>query len=834
MKSLWVPFRVALFFSLLIFGASPLFAAPEFFPPLLSSAQERDEYIRRLTAEEPWLPEAVSTYAGTYTGAGWPALFNREQVLVRDLQRSFNYDDLLRDRSPLLTLRVERLEERMTAARVLSLSSVSEVQSAITSVVEPMMVFEDVARIITEIESEIERIVQSPRWEPQGILTGLINCLPAEARQAIFKAGSWESQLEMLSHAPNLTEEAIQHHFKFAALGLPGDLDRDSLLRMAGEMIEREKRLVDLLRAKQYVLKVKALNPGLTMRDLATPLHKPNPTHFPLFEISAAEAKELSHILASTPHHKYASKLEKKLTDVSHELREIPSLTPTSHYLLREVPPYLSLYRGSVGGDCSTDRSAGFVYSPYMRVFFIMNPDQPKPVGYVSGAIVEVAGQRKFYLYDLTGPQVSDSMAEEIFHAFHASLAALQVTGLNIASAKVAASNNHFAPLVAIFGKYAQNTSGEAQSFPDRDIRAAIAKHDGSKTDTYDSETTNRLGHPFAPLASVASRIRVANLGKENELRTKLENATSPKERLFGALAMRFSNISPPAEMRQEVDRIYAHLVNKDRVTLADFYGRLEEDLAPYQLELRGKTQRELLPYLWEGYFQCPDALQAADPEGKHQTMKMALYALKRVNTPQVLLELIQSHPTYFSENAEFNAFTRGLHLEREVDIRRVLQLSRAGVDFGFLAEDTGSLRQLLLQQNEHLFIWALEQVVRQARWEVIDAAVLTAIANTLDNEAHPTEDLSLAAIEFLLHFRTTQEDVLENLKISVDEEDNLQIAFRAATALLLNGVRYKPAYQLSFKNRNEASIPERVRALAKKARLAYKASCAEIIEGEG
>jgi hypothetical protein len=76
-------------------------------------------------------------------------------------------------------------------------------------------------------------------------------------------------------------------------------------------------------------------------------------------------------------------------------------------------------------------------------------------------------------------------------------------------------------------------------------------------------------------------------------------------------------------------------------------------------------------------------------------------------------------------------------------------------------------------------------------------------VALGLDNTNAPEGDdsLSLKTVKLLMDVRTQNATVNEQLQLSVDEEEDVTIAYRAAIALLRNGVTHAPAVELIQQN---------------------------------
>ena len=122
---------------------------------------------------------------------------------------------------------------------------------------------------------------------------------------------------------------------------------------------------------------------------------------------------------------------------------------------LTEVHPYHGIFRGNLGGDCSTSHSFGFANSPMERVFFITNK-KGEGVGYVNGSKVFLPddGQSAFLINTVAGARVSGIMTETILSALARSKSALGVDEVVIIGEQNLGDNINYEIIRGVYRKF--------------------------------------------------------------------------------------------------------------------------------------------------------------------------------------------------------------------------------------------------------------------------------------------------------------------------------------------------------------------------------------------
>lgn len=180
----------------------------------------------------------------------------------------------------------------------------------------------------------------------------------------------------------------------------------------------------------------------------------------------------------------------------------------TDTYFIREAPPTLGIWRGYLGGDCSSRDTFAFPYSPLERGYYVYN-SKGVAKGYIMATVVMVDGKRTLYMHDVTGRHLSPRLAEKILHGFYQALSKLDsnLHQITIPKFEQIHENNNFVELVKVQQKYANGRPLVKQTYLDTAIRSILSATPGSST-KYDSPEVNSEAVVFEPNPEILSSIR--------------------------------------------------------------------------------------------------------------------------------------------------------------------------------------------------------------------------------------------------------------------------------------------------------------------------------------
>jgi HEAT repeat protein len=184
---------------------------------------------------------------------------------------------------------------------------------------------------------------------------------------------------------------------------------------------------------------------------------------------------------------KYASDTISKQTKVTSEVE------------LMEVPPQIGIFRGSVGGDCSTQFSFPYPNDPHERVFYIKTKKLGRVYkGYVSATEVMVGAEKALYVITISGAHVSAQDVELIFRGFEKAKDTLGVKHIILPTLDNLAGLINFPAIKAAYENHIKKSNDSVELvYQDKEIRDVIEQYkpdSGYNQGTYDYSYKNKNG----------------------------------------------------------------------------------------------------------------------------------------------------------------------------------------------------------------------------------------------------------------------------------------------------------------------------------------------------
>jgi HEAT repeat protein len=170
---------------------------------------------------------------------------------------------------------------------------------------------------------------------------------------------------------------------------------------------------------------------------------------------------------------------------------------------LSQVVPPVGVFRGCVGGDCSSKLSFPYPNDPHERVFFIQGDssqqDQGTPKGYVSCTEVQLLGRLKgLYVHTVSGSGVTEGTTELILNGLEAKKKELGVDFILLPTSENLPSLLNFEAPKAIYQRHIQGRPELIINYQDHDLRRQIQEHRSRfNVGKYDSTHTNRKAVPY-------------------------------------------------------------------------------------------------------------------------------------------------------------------------------------------------------------------------------------------------------------------------------------------------------------------------------------------------
>jgi hypothetical protein len=488
-------------------------------------------------------------------------------------------------------------------------------------------------------------------------------------------------------------------------------------------------------------------------------------------------------------------------------------------HILREIPPRLAIFRGCVGGDCSTSHSWAYPYSPFERYFFIESREG-KIIGYVSGAITKVNGQPNFYLRDVVGPGLKPEQIPTIVYGFYLALEKMGLNQMTLMPLEFA-HENVYQPQEDIL-KAIPTAVIVNQVFQDQDFR--IKYLDRSVTNReFDAVTRHAAVRQMNPENAVLQNYRIKLLG--DELTSKnigVEPTSRYWELIDGATA---SNdvviLSRNVDPHRDWQSFLNVLRNEQKLPLQEFYESAMTASEANGFPLSQNLIRKHDVMFRVGHLNAPDAFTTTDPKLLRQTVRYVRSLLWNQSTASLALEIIQEHRELMeSHEVMIDAFASLFERHRDQDAILLAQLWGIGIHLK-------NLRLTELQVD-----WAIASArsadvllaMAKKRKEFSDhlpTPVVQRLAKLLDSGRDGDESVSEAAAALLYDADLSDPEVLNEVVESIEQDENAKIFIPLSIAYLRSTVKTaavaRVAVEILAANIQTAEFPTEWRQEAKR-----------------
>ena len=443
--------------------------------------------------------------------------------LMGRLREGPEFQRLLDERGDLLTLKISGAERSGSVTRVvLDEGFVQRWGVSLANAVSRKELLEvegGNTKASSAFLKEIEDILKSPqgRINEDSLVTALastIEGVDGNLRREIAE-GVAQGDISLLRQ--HLPETLQGSSFDPTRLGIEMGKDREYYLSFLESSIQSGKRLDELL--PTYIFS-KHVSQNATLGEYLRDMHEGALDH-----IKDAHSKNvrIQEVLANLPAEQQrplkrflGGRLDRIWREISKHKKVITETADAENtsLTLTEVHSFLGIFRGNLGGDCSTSVSFGYANGPLERVFFITNK-RGQDVGFVNGTKVSLPdGRSAFLINTVAGERVSGIMTENILSSLARSKTALGVDEVVIIGEQSLKRNINYSIIRDVYKK----SQGEPVkvTFDDRETREIIGHFLG--VNSYDSvsalenarylkipniEIAVRIEtRPFAPLAT--------------------------------------------------------------------------------------------------------------------------------------------------------------------------------------------------------------------------------------------------------------------------------------------------------------------------------------------
>jgi hypothetical protein len=640
-------------------------------PPKLKTQFAMNQFAKKMRR---LIPETGTSKYQRVTYTEMKHFLQRQQNLVKNLEKDPDYISLADQRLPLQTFLFEQIEER------------PESEQVIASPWDDLLAASELDELPPEkAQAELRTLLQSwPSRASANFFSGFASLLSAEQKKVLAEpdlALRWQTIKNYLADK-NIAD--VRARFDASRYGVSEpDWELSDLDLLVNVIDSSETRILLLLQKLQE-----------------------NGTPWILDETPPALSSLISD---SSRVEKLINGLKNRAVRLFTEKSETGKRAEVHRQIvLRETPPYLAIFRGCVGNDCSTSSSTFIPYIPGSRNWWIEDT-KGNHLGYVAGAITMVDGKPNLYIHDVTGPGIARTDIALILTGLfqmRENYGADQMTIMSRAFTK----ENHFPQLVAALKKYGYKFSKSVkQKFTDEKIREEYFKDGGH----YDTVSRHARVRKIDPPEALLSDVRATKI--PNAVLTVTEPSENP-ERFWQILTLAARNddaaylIDGFGKTKADWVPLIRVINNRRHLPVAEYYRAVEAAFTRAALPFSKNLAKKFDLLFQDGYLNARDAF--AEPNLR-QAVRYVSDILWRSPLPNDAQPWIRENLDVLENNELMSRNVRTLFdRAEEEDRERVNTLWAAGYrfknlnlsdeDLSWLAEDFYNVPKLAM--------WSLEQ----------------------------------------------------------------------------------------------------------------------------
>ena len=324
-------------------------------------------------------------------------------------------------------------------------------------------------------------------------------------------------------------------------------------------------------------------------------------------------------------------RLQKLIRDIYKNAETIQSVSMTQNLKLIEVHPYLGIFRGRVGLDCSLSCAFGFPNDPNYRVFFIIN-EQGEDIGYVTGAKVFLPnGTTAFFINTINGLRVSGITAEIIFSVFSKVRDKLGVEEIVILGTQNESSNLNYQSIREIYRQY--RGKSVRISFEDRSLQLRKIIASQTRSDYEDPKRFKHANYLNEPHIEVHVDVEERPFGISIP-----EKDISKKDQLW--IIFKNTKLARKLQLNLDVSKIIGQSLrqfvqNKEKMPITVYRQKIEELFKALSIEEGEKIEFE--PLFFEGMLGALDAFHKQYIEKTKERLRI-FKRMRKFNDIELLL----------------------------------------------------------------------------------------------------------------------------------------------------------------------------------------------------
>ena len=734
------------------------------FPPELKDGDELRARASRIRTELHETHTSTNRSITHGDAAGIEEFLRREQELVAHLKTMPDYMKMAEARPPLQMLSFRRVSIKEVTGNGAS----PEWTKFVSKYGDPSL------SQTSDIKPQLHQLFDEWTREPsQGFFSGWASLLSKDGRSILSNPVLEERWAQIKEELQGVDIQELRRKFRAERFGIESkEWNLNDLDKVVAKLIYRENRIAALIQQ----LNVERNHAGQAWFN----------------------DENLSEWIGSSELDGRVEKLVLSLKGRMESLFGNPNAKIRAEHvdrelIIREIPPYLAIYRGCVGNDCSTASSWAFPYAPMERNFWVEETNGNR-LAYVSGAITDIEGKPCLYIRDISGPSLAPSDIPLIMDGFYLARALYGAEYMTIAHTSFL-NQNHFPGLRDQIRLYGDGTSVLVnQTFADTNIRMNVLGVLPGSGLGYDNPLTqHRTVRKVNRLDQDLVHVRVKRLAGE----MNLKDPNKDPEALWTMLqdAVTFGETSAlEISMVQSVNwrEVVSAIRNVTRLNAKEYYGSVEKLFADNKLPFSRNMMRKNEHLFMIGHLAAPDAFQS---ENVRQSVRYVTDMVWRnKGSLDQAAALISANLTVLEENEIFIRSVRSIfERKREEDVKRADFLFKSGFRFTHTELSMDDLQWLTASLPEpEINRWMIHRILKSTtnlKVEDIEQPVADAIARLLNNEDESVDEgISIEAANMFYKIRglvkattLTKKEVLE----SIDTDENPQVRVPLAVAFL-------------------------------------------------
>ncbi len=663
----------------------------------LSSNEKQINFLIWLQEEIPWIFEEGAEYDIDF----FTLMQNMQTLQDKNIKNNLDFKDLYEDRAESTTITItefantELIERQITKPSLKAIGKRLELQELYGTSVSQAQ------KLITK---KIKALVNNHYSLTYRSIVNTLNATLTSSTKKKRLNNSNILTLKKLLRSKNFITKKDIAKVDFERLGLDQTTSRKDFLDLIQKSLENETLLAEY---------------GVILTLLETLPKRSNLE--PSFLINAkriASKKEITATLLSTLDN---SKINKKIAGTSASYMQATAKDVSVgtkkqtlvSYRISEVPPHLGVFRGIVGGDCSTEKSFPIAYAPYEHIYYIYNDDE-QLIGYAQATEVEYKDKYYFYLHDIVGARLPGTATNLIVEAISQYASKIGFKGLLLPSIEIMKKNINYETIhhnlenILLENDY---TIIPRVDYLDSEIRPKLVKNlnYGTSLD-YDTEDENTSLHLYETPAVDTDNIIISM--KKNHTKTPKLNKNKPSyEQTFIQLlhilyfersedsqnalrdavdkaidgqddsknfdkrrALAWSIASTSGVDLNQVNEINYLLRNPKKLKINKFYENLRVEFEELGISFQ-KLMKNHYAIFEYGHLNSSDLEKSENSKHDKLTVEFTIKAFKRWNTSEIALKAYLKAPGLFLHLEKWNRFIEGLVRPDEESLKKLLWL---------------------------------------------------------------------------------------------------------------------------------------------------------------